>query len=106
MSKSPTVLHFACDEGTGLFTATAGGLALAMSGSDVSLAAPDGSASQRWELVASAGGYSLVNAGTGRALDDRWRDTAPGRWCGASAPTRETPPRPGRSRRYNNGMKL
>lgn len=78
MSKSPTVLHFACDEGTGLFTATAGGLALAMSGSDVSLAAPDGSASQRWELVASAGGYSLVNAGTGRALDDRWRDTGAG----------------------------
>lgn len=78
MSKSPTVLHFACDEGTGLFTATAGGLALAMSGSDVSLAAPDGSASQRWELVASAGGYSLVNAGTGRALDNRWRDTGAG----------------------------
>lgn len=78
MSKSPTVLHFACDEGTGLFTATAGGLALAMSGSDVSLAAPDGSASQRWELVASVGGYSLVNAGTGRALDDRWRDTGAG----------------------------
>ena len=78
MSKSPTVLRFACDEGTGLFTATAGGLALAMSGSDVSLAAPDGSASQRWELVASAGGYSLVNAGTGRALDDRWRDTGAG----------------------------
>lgn len=78
MSKSPTVLHFACDEGTGLFTATAGGLALAMSGSDVSLAAPDGSASQRWELVASAGGYSLVNAGTGRALDDRCRDTGAG----------------------------
>lgn len=78
MSKFPTVLHFACDEGTGLFTATAGGLALAMSGSDVSLAAPDGSASQRWELVASAGGYSLVNAGTGRALDDRWRDTGAG----------------------------
>lgn len=78
MSKAPTVLHFAHDEGTGLFTATAGGLALAMSGSDVSLAAPDGSASQRWELVATAGGYSLVNAGTGRALDDRWRDTGAG----------------------------
>ena len=78
MSKAPTALRFAHDEGTGLFTATAGGLALAMSGSDVSLAAPDGSASQRWELVATAGGYSLVNAGTGRALDDRWRDTGAG----------------------------
>ena len=78
MSKAPTALRFAYDEGTGLYTATAGGLALAMSGSDVSLAAPDGSASQRWELVASAGGYSLVNAGTGRALDDRWRDTGAG----------------------------
>ena len=78
MSKAPTALRFAYDEGTGLYTATAGGLALAMSGSDVSLAAPDGSASQRWKLAASAGGYSLVNAGTGRALDDRWRDTGAG----------------------------
>lgn len=40
MSKAPTALRFAYDEGTGLYTATAGGLALAMSGSDVSLAAP------------------------------------------------------------------
>lgn len=88
MSKAPTALRFAYDEATGLYAATAGGLALAMSGSDVSLAAPDGSASQRWELVASAGGYSLVNAGTGRALDDRWRDTGAGAlvWGFGSSP--------------------
>ena len=88
MSKAPTALRFAYDEGTGLYTATAGGLALAMRGSDVSLAAPDGSASQRWELVATAGGHSLVNAGTGRALDDRWRDTGAGAlvWGFGSSP--------------------
>ncbi len=88
MSKDPTALRFAYDEGTGLYAATAGGLALAMSGSDVSLAAPDGSASQRWELVATAGGHSLVNAGTGRALDDRWRDTGAGAlvWGFGSSP--------------------
>ena len=88
MSEAPTALRFAYDEGTGLYTATAGGLALAMRGSDVSLAAPDGSASQRWELVATAGGHSLVNAGTGRALDDRWRDTGAGAlvWGFGSSP--------------------
>ena len=78
MSKSPTTLHFSYDEGTGFYTATAGGLALAMSGPDVSLAAPDGSASQQWSLVRTGGGYAIVNAATGNALDDRWRDTSEG----------------------------
>lgn len=78
MSKTQTILRFAQNEGTGLFTATAGGLALAMSGLDVSLGAPDGSASQDWELVATAGGYAIVDAGTRRSQDDRWRDTGAG----------------------------
>lgn len=79
MSKAQTILRFAQNEDTGLFTTTAGGLAMAMSGLDVPpLGASDGSASQGWELVAIAGGYSIVDAGTRRAPDDRWRDTGAG----------------------------
>ena len=79
MSKAQTILPFAQNEGTGLFTTTAGGLAMAMSGLDAPpLGASDGSASQGWELVAIVGGYSIVDAGTRRAPDDRWRDTGAG----------------------------
>ena len=42
------------------------------------MGASDGSASQGWELVAIVGGYPIVDAGTRRAPDDRWRDTGAG----------------------------
>ena len=89
MSSTARYIEFSFDAGTGLYTLTAaGGKALAMAGTDLLLATPDGSPAQQWSITAVEGGYSIVNAAAGNALDDRWRDTGEGAlvWGYASSP--------------------
>lgn len=106
MSKAQTILRFAQNEGTGLFTTTAGGLAMAMSGLDVPPwappTAPPPRAGSSWPLSAAT---PSSTPGPDAPRTTAGATRAPGRWYGASAPTRKTPPRLGRSRRYNNRMK-
>ena len=78
MSQAPTRFEFGCSNKTGFYEITADGKALTMEGAVLSLTSPDGSASQMWSVTAVEGGYAIVNAATGNALDDRWRDTGEG----------------------------
>ena len=78
MSGTPLAFDFACDEESGFYRVSLGGMSLAMSGSEVSLARPDGTGAQLWAVVESAGGHSLVNAESGLAVDDKWRQTYAG----------------------------
>ena len=78
MTKAPRALYFKFDASTARYSITANGKALTMTGAELSLTGPDGSTSQQWSLVEAGGGYAIVNAATGNALDDRWRDTGEG----------------------------
>ena len=78
MTKAPRALYFKFDAFTARYSITANGKALTMTGAELSLTEPDGSTSQQWSLVEAGGGYAIVNAATGNALDDRWRDTGEG----------------------------
>ena len=78
MSSAAGCLDFKFDVGTGLYTLTSAGNALTMKGTELSLKPSDGSASQQWSVVEVDGGYTLVNAASGKAIDDRWRDTREG----------------------------
>ena len=78
MSSAAGCLDFKFDVGTGLYTLTSAGNALTMKGAELSLKPSDGSASQQWSVVEVDGGYTLVNAASGKAIDDRWRDTREG----------------------------
>lgn len=78
ITKTPRALYFKFDPSTAHYSITSSGMALTLDNNEVSLSKPDGSARQQWSLVKAADGYSLVNAETGRALDNRWRDTSEG----------------------------
>lgn len=68
LSASAGSLALERDGATGRYRVLSGGLALAESGRSAVLAAPDGSASQLWELSADGGYYELRSA-SGLALD-------------------------------------
>lgn len=78
MSQAPTRFEFGCSNKTGFYEIRADGKALTMEGPVLSLTSPDGSAPQMWSVTAVEGGYAIVNAATGNALDDRWRVTGEG----------------------------
>ena len=78
MSSAAGYLNFKFDVGTGLYTLTSAGNALTMEGAELSLKPADGSASQQWSIIKIEGNYALVNAASGNAIDDRWRDTSEG----------------------------
>lgn len=102
MTKAPRALYFKFDVFTARYSITANGKALTMTTAELSLTEPNGSTSQQWSLVEAGGGYAIVNAATGNALDDRWRDTGEGPWCGGMPRASGTPPRHGHSLRRPN----
>ncbi len=88
MSSAAGCFEFRFDPGTGLYRLIAtGGKALAMAGSGLSLTTPNGSPEQQWSITAVGDGYAIVNAATGNALDDRWRDTGEGALVWGYAPS-------------------
>ena len=49
-----------------------------MSGANIFLAKTDGAPNEQWSVVRVDGGYALINAASGNAVDDRWRNTNEG----------------------------
>ena len=84
MAASPQPLSFSYDAAAGLYRISAAGdRLLTLSGSRVVLASGErGDASQLWSVEPRAGGWAIVSAADGRALDDWGSSVTPGSTVG------------------------
>ena len=77
LSSSAGAVNLERDEATGLYRILSGGLALTERGGSALLAAPDGTASQLWELRADGGACEVLSS-SGLALDLASADASEG----------------------------
>ena len=96
MNAGAEAIRFERDASTGYYRLSKNGLEVTAKGNTACMAKPNGSGAQLWKVRAVDCGCAIVNAATGNALDDRWRDT------GEGALVWGTPPRHGHSLRRPN----
>lgn len=78
MNAGAEAIRFERDASTGYYRLSKNGLELTAKGNTACMAKPNGSGAPLWKVRAVDCGCAIVNAATGNALDDRWRDTGEG----------------------------